>query len=420
MHHFHYHNGWLHAEDKSLREIAEAVGTPVYVYSQATLERHFRVFAEALAPLDPLIAFAVKANGAIGVLRVLARLGAGADVVSAGEIERALAAGVPPERIVFSGVGKTEAELAYALAQRVSQINVESPAELALLEQVAAAAGSPAPVALRINPDVGAGANAKITTGAAASKFGVALADAPALYASAAASPHLRPVGLAVHIGSQIENLAPLERAFALLRNLAESLRGQGLPLERLDLGGGLGVPYAPGSAPPSPQAYAQAVLRSFQGFPARFVFEPGRLIAANAGVLLCRVVRVQERPDRRILVLDAGMNDLLRPSLYGARHALWPLREGAGMHRADLVGPVCETGDTFASDDQAPDLSAGELACFMSAGAYGASMSSAYNARALIPEVLVSGAQFALIRRRIETRDLLAFEAAPAWLTDA
>lgn len=417
MHHFHYHAGALHAEDASLAEIAAAVGTPVYVYSQATLERHYRVFAAALAPLDPLIAFAAKANGAVGVLRVLARLGAGADVVSAGEIERALAAGVPPGRIVFSGVGKTEAELAYALAQGVSQINVESPAELALLEQVAAGADTPAPVALRINPDVGAGANAKITTGAAASKFGVSLADAPALYARAAASPHLRPVGLAVHIGSQIEDLSPLERAFGLLRGLGESLRGQGLPLERLDLGGGLGVPYASGAEPPPPEAYAQTVLRCFAGFPARFVFEPGRLIAANAGVLLTRVVRVQERPDRRILVLDAGMNDLLRPSLYGAHHALWAVREGVGARQADLVGPICETGDTFAAGVDAPDLQPGDLACFMSAGAYGASMSSSYNARALVPEVLVSGGRFAVIRRRIETRDLLAFETAPAWL---
>lgn len=419
MHHFHYRDGALFAEDVPLARIAQEVGSPVYVYSQATLERHYRVFREAFAPREPLIAFAVKANSNVAVLAALARLGAGADVVSMGEIQRALSAGIPPGRIVFSGVGKSEQELEYAVALGLHQINVESPAELALLAQIAERQGRRASVALRVNPDIGAGANAKITTGHGGSKFGVSLADAERLYVQAAASPWLAPVGLAAHIGSQIEDLAPLEQAFALLRAAAERLRGAGLPLSRLDLGGGLGVPYSPGAEPPPPSAYAALVNRSFAGFEAELIFEPGRLIAGNAGVLLTRVLRVQERPERRILVLDAAMNDLLRPSLYGAHHALTPVRQAAADELADLVGPVCETGDTFARGAQVPRLQAGDLACFMTAGAYAASMSSTYNSRPLIPEVLVSGDRYALVRRRQSTAELLRLEMVPQWLQD-
>jgi len=417
MHHFDYRDGALYAEDVPLARIAAEVGTPTYVYSQATLERHYRVFLEAFAPRRPLIAYAVKANGNVAVLAALARLGAGADVVSMGEIQRALAAGVPPGRIVFSGVGKTEQELEYAVSIGVHQINVESPAELDMLAAVAERLQRRAALALRVNPDIGAGANDKITTGHGGSKFGVSLADAERLYAQAAGSAWLQPVGLAAHIGSQIEDLGPLEQAFALLRSAAERLRAAGLPLTRLDLGGGLGVPYTKNAAPPAPSVYAALVNRAFEGFEAELIFEPGRLIAGNAGVLLTRVIRAQTRPDRRILVLDAAMNDLLRPSLYGAHHALTPVRETAAEEIADLVGPVCETGDTFARAASVPALQPGDLACFMTAGAYAASMSSTYNARPLVAEVLVSGDRYALVRRRLTTAELLRLETVPDWL---
>lgn len=421
MRHFAYHDGMLHADGVPLERIAAEVGTPVYVYAQATLVRHFESLKSAFAVFSPLIAFAVKANGNIAVLATLARLGAGADVVSAGEIERALAAGIAPERIIFSGVGKTAEELRFALGLGLHQINVESPAELALLESLAKDTCTRPAIALRVNPDIGAGGHSKITTGQGSSKFGVSLAQAEALYAQAAASSALRPLGLAMHIGSQIEDLQPLEQAIGLMRAAAERLRACGLPVLRLDLGGGLAAPYAREDDLPGPQAYAQAVTRALAGFDAQLILEPGRVIAANAGVLLTRVIRVQERSGRRIIVLDAGMNDLLRPALYDAHHEILPVRaaDATALQRVDLVGPVCESSDCFAADVRVAPLAAGDLACIMTAGAYGASMSSSYNARPLIPEVLVHGTDFALVRRRQSVAEQMRLETVPSWLHD-
>ena len=415
----------LWCEDVPLAEIAEAVGTPVYVYSTATLERHFTVFRDALQAAMPgrrlLVAYAVKANSNLAVIRTLARLGAGADTVSEGEIRRALAAGVPPERIVFSGVGKTDAELAFAIDQGVCEINVEAEAELERLAAIAEARGARPAIAIRVNPDVGAGGHAKISTGKAESKFGVSFSEARRLYARAAASPFLRPVGVACHIGSQITDLAPLEAAFTRMRGLVEDLRREGLSVERLDLGGGLGVPYfdAP-QAPPLPSIYAAMVARVLDGLDIDLAFEPGRLIVANAGVLVATAIHVHRRAEgRSFLVVDAAMNDLLRPTLYEAYHGIRPVRSGNGApeEAMDVVGPVCETGDTFARDRPLPPMAAGDLVAFQSAGAYGASMSSEYNSRPLIPEVLVSGDRFSVIRRRPTFEEMLAREPLPDWL---
>jgi diaminopimelate decarboxylase len=419
MNHFEYRDGVLHCEDVPLDAIAAEVGTPVYVYSTATLERHYRVFMAAFAPRKPLVAFAMKSNGNIAVIRTLTNLGAGVDTVSAGEIEKALAAGAAPDKIIFSGVGKTAEELAYAIDVGVHQINVESIAELDLLETIAAAKGKRPAIAIRVNPDVGAGGHAKIATGGADAKFGVSLADARALFLRAHAHPHLDAAGLAVHIGSQIMDLAPLEAAFRLIRSLAEDLAEAGCAPRVLDLGGGLGVPYFNHPDPPGPDEYAQMVERVFAGLDVALAFEPGRMIAGNAGVLVTRVVRIQERPDRRMLVLDAAMNDLIRPAMYDAFHDLVPVRANPAAERTpyDVVGPVCETGDTFARDRLLPPLAAGDLACFLTAGAYGASMASTYNARPLTPEVLVSGARWRIVRRRFTVEDQLALEALPEWL---
>lgn len=419
MNHFGYRGGALCCEDVPLAAIASAVGTPAYVYSTATLERHYDVFRNAFAPREVLVAFAVKANANIAVLATLAAKGAGADTVSQGEIERALKAGVPASRIIFSGVGKTEAELAFAHAAGVHQINVESRAEMGMLARIATSA-RPAPIALRVNPNVQAGGHDKISTGRSDSKFGVSAEDAFRLYAQAHADPALAPKGLAVHIGSQIKDLAPLEAAFRVLRELIEGLRGDGLPVERLDLGGGLGVPYFNEPDPPSPADYAAMVNRVFDGLEIAFAFEPGRMIAGNAGVLIARVVRVQERPGRPILVLDAGMNDLIRPAIYDAYHEIRPLNAsnpGAALVEYDVVGPICETGDTFTRARALPPLQPGDLVAFMTAGAYGAVMASAYNARALVPEVLVRGDRFAIVRRRWELAEQLALERLPDWL---
>ncbi len=416
MNHFHYRDGELFCEDVPLRAVADDVGAPVYVYSSATLERHYRVFKEAFAPRDPLVAYAVKANGNIAVIATLAKLGAGADTVSAGEIQRALAAGVPPGRIVFSGVGKTEAELAYAISLGVHQINIESVAELDMIARVCDLHGQRAAIAIRINPDVGAGGHDKISTGKAQAKFGVGLDAARMLYARAHAHPLIDAKGFAVHIGSQIRDLAPLEDAFVVLRTLAEEMRAQGLPVERLDLGGGLGIPYFNEPSPPAPTDYAAMVTRVFAGDPAALAFEPGRLIAGNAGVLVSRVIRLQPRPERDILVLDAAMNDLIRPAMYEAFHDIWPVREAPDAPRApmDVVGPICETGDTFARARALPPLSPDDLVAFMSAGAYGAAMSSTYNARPLIPEVLVRGDRFDVVRRRWKVSEQLELERIP------
>jgi diaminopimelate decarboxylase len=412
----------LWCEGVRLADIAEAVGTPVYVYSTATLERHYRTFRDAFAPQEVLIAYAVKANGSLAVLRTLARLGAGADTVSEGEMRRALAAGVPPDRIVFSGVGKTDAELTFALGAGIGEINVESEPELERLIALAAQQHRRPAVALRVNPDIGAGGHAKITTGDDASKFGVSLAEAERLYARANASGVLHPIGVACHIGSQITDLTPLHAAFVAMRELVQRLRAQGLPVERLDLGGGLGVPYFDQPAPPTPEAYAEMVLAVTRGLDVSLAFEPGRLIAANAGVLLSRVIHVHERPSgRRFLVLDAAMNDLVRPAMYDAFHDIRPLatRPGAERLAYDVVGPVCESGDTFARARPLPPLAAGDRVAFMSAGAYGASMASEYNARPLVPEVLVAGDRYAITRTRPSWQAMLERERTPAWLDE-
>jgi diaminopimelate decarboxylase len=413
----------LTCEDVPLAKIAQAVGTPVYVYSSATLERHFTVLRDALTGAglkDPLIAFAVKANPNLAVLRTLAAVGAGADVVSEGEIRRAIAAGVPPSRIVFSGVGKTEAEVAYALEVGVAEINLESEPELALVNRVAQRMGKRAIVAIRVNPDVEAGGHAKISTGKADNKFGVSIGEAERLYANASNMAGVRPVGVACHIGSQITDLAPLEAAFKKMRGLVERLRAEGMSVERLDLGGGLGAPYFNSATPPAPADYAAMIARTMRGLnDIQFAFEPGRMIAANAGVLVARVLHINARPEgRKFLVLDAAMNDLLRPAMYDAFHDIRPVKPRDGEPEVyDVVGPICETGDTFTRDRTLPPLEAGDLIAFMTAGAYGAAMSSEYNSRLLVPEVLVKGDQFAVVRPRPTYDDMLAREQAPPWL---
>jgi diaminopimelate decarboxylase len=420
MNHFDYRNGELCCENVPLAAIADAVGTPAYVYSTATLERHYKVFRDAFAPREVLVAFAVKANANLAVLATLARQGAGADTVSQGEIERALKAGVPADRIIFSGVGKTEDELAFAVNAGVHQINIESVAELEALSRIAAKLNKRPAIALRVNPDVGAGGHEKISTGKGDAKFGVSPAQAAELFKRAHADKHLQAKGLAVHIGSQIKDLAPLEAAFRVLRKLAEQLKSEGARVERIDLGGGLGVPYFHEPDPPSPADYAAMVKRVFDGLDVALAAEPGRMIAGNAGVLISRVVRIQER-SRPILVLDAGMNDLIRPAIYDAYHEIRPARETtAAPVNYDVVGPICETGDTFTRNRALPPLQAGDLVAFMTAGAYGAVMASTYNARALVPEVLVRGDKFEIVRRRWEVADQLKLEQLPPWLEGA
>jgi len=423
MNHFELIEGELWCEQAPLARIADEVGTPTYVYSSATFERHYTVFRDALRAHpqlgEPLIAYAVKANSNVSVLSTLAKLGAGADTVSEGEIRRAMAAGVPPGRIVFSGVGKTAAELAFALDVGVAEINVESEPEIALLSQIAAERGARPAIAIRVNPDVGAGGHAKISTGRPENKFGVSFEEAERLYAQAAGNAYLEPVGVACHIGSQITSLAPLEEAFVKMRGLVEALRALGLGVERLDLGGGLGVPYFHQPDPPSPEDYAAMVARVVGGLGLALAFEPGRVIAANAGILLSRVLHVHARPDgRRFLVLDAAMNDLIRPAMYDAYHDIRPVTPRGGEPVAyDVVGPVCETGDTFTRDRPLPPMEAGDLVAFMTAGAYGAVMSSEYNTRPLTPEVLVRGAAFAVVRPRPTYDAILAREPLAPWL---
>ena len=424
MNHFDYLDGQLACEQVPLAKIADAVGTPVYVYSTATLERHFTILREALRGVgsgEPLIAFAVKANSNLSVLKTLFALGAGADTVSEGEVRRALVAGAPPERIIFSGVGKTAAELAFAIDAGVAEINVESEPELDLLSKIAAGKGARQPIAIRINPDVAAGGHAKIATGQADAKFGVSISEAERLYAKAANSPGVRPIGVACHIGSQISDLGPLEAAFRTMRALVERLRAEGLGVERLDLGGGLGAPYFNQPDPPSPEVYASVIARALKGLDVQLAFEPGRLIAANAGVLVSRVLHIHERPEgRRFLVLDAAMNDLVRPAMYDAYHDIRPVRRPSPKAQPvtyDVVGPVCETGDTFARERELPPLAAGDLVAFLSAGAYGAVMSSEYNSRPLVPEVLVRGREMAVVRPRPTYEEMLAREPLAPWL---
>ena len=424
MHHFDRIDGALHAEGVPLEALAETVGTPTYVYSTATLTRHYSLLRAAAdahrdALGEALIAFAVKANSNLSVLATLARLGCGADTVSEGEIRRALSAGIPGGRIIFSGVGKTDAELAFAIEVGVRQINVESGAELERLIAIAAATGSAPAIAIRVNPKIGAGGHAKITTGGATDKFGVPVEEALDLYARASASPHLTPVGLACHIGSQIMSLAPMEAAFQTLRDMALTLRAKGHSVTRLDLGGGLGVPYHGQTDTPSIADYVSMCARVLKGLQVEAAFEPGRLLAANAGLLLSRVIQINERGDgRRFAVLDAGMNDLMRPALYDAFHDLVPVRPHAGDPLAyDLVGPICESTDIFARDRFSTPLQAGDLVAFMGAGAYGAVLASEYNSRPLVPEVLVDGKRWAVVRARPTYDEMLEREPRAAWL---
>lgn len=421
MDHFFYRDGVLHAEDVPLTAIAAAVGTPAYVYSEATLARHFRVFDAALAGMPHLVCYAMKANSNLAVLKVMARLGAGMDVVSGGEYLRARAAGVPGSRIVFSGVGKTVAEMRLALEGGIRQFNVESEPELRALSATAAAMGTTAPVAIRVNPDVDARTHAKIATGKAENKFGVPLARARAVYAEAAALPGIEVVGIDVHIGSQLTDLAPFEAAFLKVADLARSLRADGHAIRRLDLGGGLGIPYrATNEAPPLPFDYGEVIRRTVGDLGCEIEIEPGRLIAGNAGILLARVVYVKAGEDRSFLILDAGMNDLVRPAMYEAWHDIVPVAEpapDAAVAPIDVVGPVCETGDTFARARPMPPVDAGDLVAFRSAGAYGAVMASEYNSRPLVPEVLVSGSRFAVVRPRPTLDEMLARDRIPDWL---
>ncbi len=419
MDHFQYRNGRLHAEEVAIEEVAAAVGTPVYVYSTATLERHYRAFADAFAGLDATICYAVKANSNIAVIRALADLGAGADVVSGGELRAALAAGVPAGRIVFSGVGKTRDEMAAALSAGVMQINVESEPELEALADVARSLGVRAPVAIRINPDVDAHTHAKITTGRSENKFGIEWTVAHRVYARAGAMPDIDVVGTAAHIGSQLTDLEPFREAFHRLRDLVAMLRADGHRIDTLDLGGGLGISYGDEDAPiPGPSAYAEVVRATVGDLDCRLILEPGRLLVGNAGVLATRVVYVKEGATRTFVVVDAAMNDLLRPTLYNAHHAIIPGTEPAGTERrpVDIVGPICETGDTFGTDRPLPPIAAGDLLIVRTAGAYGAVMASTYNMRPLVAEVLVKGGAFAVVRDRIAVEDLLARQHIPNW----
>src|ERR1700712_2277375 len=415
MNHFDYRNGVLHAEAVALVALADAVGTPFYCYSTATLERHYRVFADAFGDVDALVCYAMKANSNQSVLRTLAKLGAGSDVVSGGELKRALAAGFPPEKILFSGVGKTEAELRQALSEDVLCINVESEPELEVLSRLAAEMGRVARVSVRVNPDVDSGSHAKISTGKSANKFGVPLKYAREVYARAAELPGIKVTGVDVHIGSQITDLGPLETAFRVLADFVQTLRADGHTISHVDFGGGLGIPYyMDRAAPPEPAAYAAMVKRVTHNLGCTLMFEPGRMIVGNAGILVARVIYVKPGEAKNFVIIDAAMNDLIRPTLYEAHHDILPVREaakGARMITADVVGPVCETGDYLALDRQLPEPKAGDLIAIMTAGAYGAVQSGSYNTRALIPEVLVKDDQYAVVRPRIEVEELIAMD---------
>lgn len=423
MDHFLYRNGMLYAEDVPISQIAAEVGTPFYVYSTATLERHFRVFEDALANMNHLICYAMKANSNLAVLKVMARLGAGMDVVSVGEYRRAIAAGVVPEKIVFSGVGKTADEMRYALVHGIRQFNVESAEELELLSQVATSLRKIAPITLRVNPDIDAKTHAKIATGKKENKFGVPFSRARAVYARAAQLSGIEVVGIDVHIGSQLTELEPFEAAFTKVAELTEELRKDGHSIRRLDLGGGLGIPYVRSNeAPPLPFDYGKVIERSVGHLGVEIEIEPGRLIAGNAGLLVASTLFVKQGDDRQFLVLDAAMNDLIRPAMYDAWHDVIPVREaspGAERVAYDIVGPVCESGDTFAKGRDMTELQDGDLVAFRSAGAYGAVMSSEYNSRPMVPEVLVSGDQFAVIRARPSYDEMLARDIIPEWLSD-
>ncbi|MDH3580155.1 MAG: diaminopimelate decarboxylase [Hyphomicrobiales bacterium] len=421
MHHFAYKGGVLHAEGVSLADIAEDVGTPFYCYSSATLARHYAVFADAFAGSDALVCYSVKANSNLAVLKSLGQLGSGMDVVSEGELRRARAAGVPSTRIVFSGVGKTRDEMAYALEEGIYAFNVESEAEMEALSEVAAAKDLTARTAFRVNPDVDAKTHKKISTGKAEDKFGVPFARARDIYARARQLPGIAPHGIHMHIGSQITDLKPFADAFALLRELAVQLRADGHTIEFINFGGGLGIPYkGSNDVPPHPDEYAATVHKAAQDLECRLVFEPGRMIAGNAGILVTRVLYLKDGAEKHFTVVDAGMNDFIRPTLYEAYHDIWPVNEAAKKGPArvtDIVGPVCETGDYLALDRELPSAGANELLAVMTAGAYGAVQSSTYNTRLLVPEVLVKDDSYAVVRPRTSYDNLLALDHIPDWL---
>jgi diaminopimelate decarboxylase len=421
MHHFAYRRGVLCAEAVDLGALAQAVGTPFYCYASATLERHYWVFAGAFADVDALVCYSLKANSNQAVIATLARLGAGADVVSAGELLRARAAGVPPDKIMFSGVGKTEHELMLAVEHGVLCVNVESEAELERLAAIAAAKGRAVDIAIRVNPDVDPKTHKKIATGTAESKFGIPIGRAREAYARAAKLEGVRVVGVDMHIGSQITRLDPFGDAFTLLADLVRMLRADGHTISHVDLGGGLGIPYAEDNEPPpDPDAYAAVVKQATRGLGCRLIFEPGRLIVGNAGILVTRVLDVKRGETKTFVIVDAGMNDLVRPTLYEAHHEIRPVREatvGAPRIIADVVGPVCESGDFLALDRAMVEPQPGDLLAVMSAGAYGAVQAGTYNTRALVPEVLVRNDEWALVRPRVTVEELIALDRLPPWL---
>ncbi len=421
MHHFAYRNGVLHAEAVNLVDLAQAVGTPFYCYSTATLARHYRVFADAFADVPALVCYSLKANSNQAVVKTLAALGAGADVVSEGELKRARAAGIPPDKIMFSGIGKTARELAAAVDERVLCVNVESEAELELLSSIAAGKGREVCISVRVNPDVDARTHAKIATGKAENKFGIPISRARDVYARAAKLPGLKVTGVDMHIGSQITELEPFDDAFALLSDFVRALRADGHAISHVDLGGGLGIPYREDNEPPPhPEAYAAIVKRATRDLGCTLIFEPGRLIVGNAGILVTRVLYLKRGEAKTFVIVDAGMNDLIRPTLYEAHHDIRPVREPrAGARRvvADVVGPVCESGDFLALDRDMPEPQPSDLLAVMSAGAYGAVLAGTYNTRALVAEVLVREGEWALVRPRLEVAELIALDRLPPWL---
>jgi diaminopimelate decarboxylase len=421
MHHFAYRNGVLHAEQVDLIALADAVGTPFYCYSSATIERHYKVFAGAFADVDALVCYAMKANSNQAVIATLAKLGAGADVVSGGELLRALAAGVPPDKIMFSGVGKTADELALAVERNILCVNVESEPELDLLSGIAAAKGRRIDISIRVNPDIDPRTHAKIATGKAENKFGIPISRARDVYAHAAKLKGVRIAGVDMHIGSQIIELDPFGDAFALLADFVRALRADGHAIDHIDLGGGLGIPYREDNEPPpDPDAYAAIVKNATRGLDCKLIFEPGRLIVGNAGILVTRVLYVKHGEAKTFIIVDAGMNDLIRPTLYEAHHDIRPVRAapvGASRIIADVVGPVCESGDFLALDRSLPAPQPGDLLAVMTAGAYGAVQAGTYNTRALIPEVLVRADEWALVRPRVTAEQLIALDRMPPWL---
>jgi diaminopimelate decarboxylase len=420
MHHFAYRDGVLHAEAVNLDTLAATVGTPFYCYSTATLTRHYQVFAGAFADVRALVCYAMKANSNQAVVRTLARLGAGADVVSGGELKRARTAGIPADKIMFSGIGKTEAELALAVDEGILCVNVESEPELELLSSIAASKGRTANVSVRVNPDIDAKTHHKIATGKAENKFGIPISRAREVYIHAGKLKGLKVAGVDMHIGSQITELDPFGNAFALLAEFVRMLRTDGHTISHVDLGGGLGIPYRDNDEPPHPEAYAEVVKRATRDLDCRLIFEPGRLLVGNAGILVTRVLFVKQGEAKMFVVVDAAMNDLIRPTLYDAHHEIWPVAEqpsSAHRIRADVVGPVCESGDFLAVNRDMVEPASGALLAVMSAGAYGAVQAGTYNTRALVPEVLVNGAEWALVRPRLEVDQLIALDRMPNWL---